>query len=434
MIAVAAIGERVNRTRTTQVRALLLVACCPFFLNNVLYTWTKLLSGGFVAVAVSFHLAYRETSDPQRVKWTVLFLSFACGVHYSALPFAIAIAVDLLVLLRRRPRQVLNATLAPRNLSFHILTILAGIGIWLAWATTRFGLDETFGSTTSSSFSQLSPLDRILLHSSTSFLPIANFRSVLQGSQSRAAGLAAVRDVWFALTQHALFTGFGLFGFLVVLRMVHSGQFRQLLRPAFVVAAVSIPLALVSHPRAYMTGVAHVIFQPLLLLVLGLAAACEATSIAPHRKRLAAAATLDASFVLLNVAVLHQTGARLGPGAVDSQRILRLEHLITLSEHLHGRSFVGTLTIAVGVVAMCSRLLRSSRDGTTRHRSVAADSLDTASRVAAKTVDFPKNGQATDAKRGGDRRSRERPPARRGQHRGPFRVNPDGGKESRSSS
>jgi len=126
-----------------RIRLLLaLFAVCPMFMQNVTYTWTKLLSGFYVVLAIWLYLAAWRKNDGLRTISAMVCLAAGALVHYSVGPYIVLIALHfgVLVLLRLRARW--RRAVAAAVLSGALLAT------WLGWSLATYGVAGTFTSNT----------------------------------------------------------------------------------------------------------------------------------------------------------------------------------------------------------------------------------------------------------------------------------------------
>jgi len=239
------------------------------FAQNLTYTWPRLLSAGYVVLALGLYLAAWRKDDLLRMVLAFLSLSAACLVHYSAVPSALFVGAHyaLVSLCRRRLRYREWLTLAWTNLAL--------IGTWSACSLVVYGAKATVASnTTAEGFSSVTTATKIsvigtnVVNTLVPF-PLRNLPAPFP-EQTR---WGEIRDYAFFCYQTNLPLMLGSLGWLVVAYLViqlwrhHSlldgleSRFWQ----AFIVVTVPLGIATVPPP-ADPFGVAHVTGLPLVLL------------------------------------------------------------------------------------------------------------------------------------------------------------------------
>lgn len=106
----------------------------PSILENSTLTVTKAFAAGWVVLGVSFYLLglRRDRPGSHRIPAAAVCLSAAVLVHYSACPFAIAVAMHYLFVLVRRPRPPMEALASA--------ALVAGLLLsWFIYAALAFG-------------------------------------------------------------------------------------------------------------------------------------------------------------------------------------------------------------------------------------------------------------------------------------------------------
>jgi len=251
-----------------------LFAMSPFFVVNVTYTWTKLLSAFFVLLAVHFYLAARTRGDAARQTAWPLALAAALLVHYSAGPFAVfLVGHHLWSLVRRVSWRAWPARLVPA------LPGVLLLATWLAWALLSFGLSRTATSNTAVGDSRglgvagnaakiaWNVVDTVIPH------PLRTLPADAIARQERAG---YVRDFAFLIYQTNVLAAMGsVGGVLAVVLWIGGARKRWRTDTGFWAAFVPFTLlaGIATHGGRDSFGVAHVTLQPLVLLGLTLLAA-----------------------------------------------------------------------------------------------------------------------------------------------------------------
>lgn len=128
------------RVRQTPYLVAIALAFNPMFFMNTTFAWTKVLTAFYVLLAVWLYLAGAAKRDPVRL--SAAFLSMTAGllVHYSALPFALFLALGYALTIW--PRQ-------PARVRHLVMVGLPGamLGLaWMAWSIATYGLTTTFAA------------------------------------------------------------------------------------------------------------------------------------------------------------------------------------------------------------------------------------------------------------------------------------------------
>jgi hypothetical protein len=242
-----------------------LFACNPFFVENVTYTWTKLLAAFYVLFGVWLYLAGSRKDDARRTIAAFLSLTAGVLVHYSAGPYLVAISLHYGVRVLREKRwkeAITGAAIA-----------LALIFTWFGWSIAAYGTTATFKTNTSVTDFRAqgkSPAEKITANVIDTILPRALLTNTLPDDYKQESFPGAVRDYTFLLFQPNLIFAMGLIGgplvVLLALRRVRSGFWWFFL-------AFTILVGIAVHGAPERTGVAHVTLQPIVLLGLTFLAA-----------------------------------------------------------------------------------------------------------------------------------------------------------------
>ena len=339
----------------------------PMFHENVLYTWTRGLTAFFVILAVWLYLsAWRRGSMPRMV---VAFatLAFGCLAHYSAAPFAVALAAHYLLWL------VWRRCAAARELALVAATSGAILATWLGWGAWRFGARETFlSNTTVTDSADLSLADNALKMAMNLVdtvvphvvrLPPGSLASVIETPTPASAW----RENLFALYQTNLPLAFGSAGCVLIVALVWNAWRPRALRSAAPAtrarygwsprAAVcfwplfslsTIVLGVAAHGGRDYFGLAHICLLPLVLLGVTWMAAVVPTWRWPWRVALCVGWQVD---FLLGVALQlwHQASslAFRAVGDAHETKVLSGEAISreaarnALVKHTQGLDFIG---------------------------------------------------------------------------------------------
>ncbi|MDP9174874.1 MAG: hypothetical protein M3O30_13575 [Planctomycetota bacterium] len=172
----------------------------PSIMENVTWTITKAFAAGFVVLGVCFYLRGLRGKEPTRIIAAAIFLAGGCLVHYSAVPFAMGIAVHYLWVLATKRRGLLEPMIAS----------LAGAALmasWFGWAIAHFEMHDTFFSnSTATGTVKLTTgenIVKILENLFTSLVPHP-LSPIATGLFSRMQNLGDVRDYFFMMAQTTL--------------------------------------------------------------------------------------------------------------------------------------------------------------------------------------------------------------------------------------
>jgi hypothetical protein len=247
-----------------------LFALNPMFLQNVTYTWTKLLGGFYALLAVWFYLRALRKDDTVRLLLAVALLAMGVLVHYSAAVYVVVLAVHYLVFaLRRRRRKWLE-------LLAGAATMLVVSATWLGWSIPVYGWSTTFASntavTTASRFSAWGNVAKIASNVVHTLIPHPFFDvPSLPPLVTPDYPLAFWRDYTFLIYQTNVIFAMGAAGGLLIAGMFLAKMLRKGTPRAprvfwltFVVLTLIGGLAVVGEKDYF--GLAHLCLQPLVLL------------------------------------------------------------------------------------------------------------------------------------------------------------------------
>jgi len=255
-----------------------LFALSPLVMQNATYTWTKLLAGFYVILALWFYVRGWRKHDKSRVIAAFAFLAAGLLVHYSTGPYLVFVALHYIFVLFRQRDDKWRELAAVVGLSGMLLVT------WIGWSIAVYGARSTFTSNTSLTPSQTveggaltkigaNVFDTIVPHSFRSDAPPEMYR------QPNALG--EFRDYFFLMYQTNAIFGMGAIGGPVVVYLLYRAfrkrrdrdereRSRQRFWLAFVTFCVVVGVAVHGERDAY--GVAHVTLQPLMVLGLALLA------------------------------------------------------------------------------------------------------------------------------------------------------------------
>jgi hypothetical protein len=177
----------------------------PSVVENVTLTVTKQFAAGFVVLGVCFYLRGRVIPAAA---------AFAAGVlaHYSAVPYAAAVALHYLYSVLRRRRPLLQALAA-------FASAVGLLATWFVWSFLHFGALGTISSgvmTTGVSDSARTALRRTLYDLLTSIVPHP-LHGLARNTWDSLQNLGQLNDFYFTMTQQTIPMMMGSVGGVVVL-------------------------------------------------------------------------------------------------------------------------------------------------------------------------------------------------------------------------
>lgn len=288
---------------------LALFAVCPFFLQNVSVTWTKLFAGFYVLLGVWFYL--RALGRPGRGDLVRTAVAFAAGalVHYSALPYALGVGAHWL--LWGRSRRAAVEALGAFGVGAAVLLT------WLAWSLAVYGAGGTFLSNTSvTDAARLGAAENALkvVQNAWNTLVPHGLRGESLDWLARRSPESLVRDAAFLTYQTCLLAMPGSAGGLLALwlfvRGVGHGMWRTTREAGFwlVFVVVSFAAGIASHGSPEAFGIGNIVLQPLALIALALLAAGLPGLGRPLRRLAVAGMVVDLVLgVLLHFALQNRT-------------------------------------------------------------------------------------------------------------------------------
>jgi hypothetical protein len=241
------------------------------FVQNSTYTWTKMQAAALVALGVYFYWQGWKEKDASRLRVSVALLAAGVLVHYSAAPYALAVALHFAVVGRKsfatRPQEV---------------GIAAGIAVgviapWIGWSISAYGVGTTFlENTTANGFrnQSLSQNFGMVFHDIIITIIPGFLRGADVNSWAEAGSWGHIRELAFLTYQANGLLMFGVGGVIalwLVLRRDWSGADPAL--KIFGLAIVGAGLVGVAlHPWPDNYGLAHIALQTLCLIGLGVVA------------------------------------------------------------------------------------------------------------------------------------------------------------------
>jgi hypothetical protein len=338
-----------------------LLALSPAFMQNVTYPWTKLFAAAFVVLGIAVYL--RALRRPGAARLAIVFGSLAtgCMIHWSAIPYAVAIATHALWTAWRRGDGSLLGCLATGVAS------LAIAAPWFAWATATYGAAGAFGSTPTAldarSRDDFEIAEAALANAWSTLVP--HWLRVPLYDWELSARWVAVRDAAFLTYQTNLVFLMGSVGGVAAIALGAAALRRPAARPGerafwilLLATTTAIGVSVVVAREPY--GAAQ-----LCLLPLGLVGVAWLTAHVPGlpgwaRAVLLAGAALDFALgVALHFAVQHEIeAAALSRGAAANRALAERLGLGFLGDHTS--AFAAALlalgcTIAAALLAILWR-------------------------------------------------------------------------------
>ena len=240
----------------------------PMVVQNVTYSWTKLLAAFYVLAGVYFYLrGWHENKH----SWTLMaFTSLSAGIvtHYSAGPYTLFLAIHYLLVVfpSRKARWA--------ELSAIGLVALFVLGTWFGYSISSYGRG-TVTSTTSyfeaAEFTAGQNVAKIAANIGDSVVPHL-IRGV--GVQGFGPGLfwGPIRDAAFKLYQFNLLFGLGSLGSILLvfglLSMRKESRRERSPERAFwpLFAFFCLVVGIAVQGERYDLGLTHITLQPLVLI------------------------------------------------------------------------------------------------------------------------------------------------------------------------
>jgi len=280
----------------------------PLFVQNATFAWTKLPAAFFVLVALYFFLGahdgqgragfsrplVRGEGGLQSALLCAVCLAAALIAHYSAGPYAVALAIAWLALgwARRNDPSWRRATALAAPAGALVLAT------WFGWSLAHFGAHDTFlsnSSATSRDVHQGNQLVKIALNLRDTLVPhfLRSFDTSLIAQRSAWGGW---RDWAFQCYQINLPLAFGSVAWLALLReLLRASRTATMGARAFWIwfATATVALGVATHGARDHWGLAHICLQALVLLGLAFLAARWAELSRAWRLTLVAGAVVD---------------------------------------------------------------------------------------------------------------------------------------------
>lgn len=337
---------------------LLMFMLSPLVVQNATFAWTKLPTAFFVLLAVAFYV--RDLPEAKSARRTIAIGAMAAALltHYSALPYAITLAVAQVVLAwtRRREKPMW------REIALQAGVTAALLATWLAWSVARYGVHATFLSSTAATgdtgLSLAAWLGRRAWNAYVTLVPHplrpADYRFIAQMST-----LGFVRDYLFNIYQTTLLGAFGvaglvLLGWCAINRRPPAGcpAERQFWR-WFPAGVIALGLAMVYWTDRW--GVVHICLLPVVIIGVTWLAA-RFGDVPPLVRRVWAGALVVDTALGIALQFYLQATVHLAPNALSvlvQGQVPELSRVTTknmLLKHILGYQFVADGSLAPGLV------------------------------------------------------------------------------------
>lgn len=247
----------------------------PLFVQNAVFSWTKLPTALLVLTALHFFLRSREGGAP----WTTALLFAVCLAaallaHYSAAPYLVALALGWLIW---RPA----GWSVPTYLRVTTGAAVAGLALlatWFGWAIATYGIAGTLGTNTS--VTTVAPdaggqLMRVLLNLRDTLVPHF-LRSPDPALIAQTSPWGHARDWFFQAYQLNLPLACGSVGWVVILRELGrqwTGTAPAVRRFWMIFVAIVVVLGVAAHGARDVWGLTHICLHTLVLLGVAVVAA-----------------------------------------------------------------------------------------------------------------------------------------------------------------
>jgi hypothetical protein len=252
--------------------AVAVVAFNPMMVQNTTYPWTKMLTAAYVAMGLYFYTTGWKSAEPLRVRLAVCMLGAGLLTHYSAAPYAIAVALHFLVYGCKPFAR------SDRELAITGLLAVAVVAPWLGWSMSTYGSAITFASnTTAEGFSQHSAAHNLRMALGNVYRTIVpHFFRGIPIVWAEPGGWGHFREVAFLAYQANLLLMFGTTGWILLTwYLVRHWMSTSADRDLGVFWLIMVGVGLVgvaAHPWRDYYGLAHLSMQPLMLVGLGVLA------------------------------------------------------------------------------------------------------------------------------------------------------------------
>ncbi len=111
-------------------------ALAPFALQQIIYTWTKMFSAGFILTGIYFYIVGLEKGKDSFFAGSFLFFSLGILAHYMTILFVIFFIIHY-IFLQFKQQRLLRGLTPPLLISFFVLST------WFFYLFATFGIKET---------------------------------------------------------------------------------------------------------------------------------------------------------------------------------------------------------------------------------------------------------------------------------------------------
>jgi hypothetical protein len=243
----------------------------PMFFMNTTFPWTKVLTAFFVVLAVWFYLAGWSKNDSTRISAAFICLTAGMLVHFSALPYAVFLALAYVTSVwpwqRHRARTVVIVALPAAAL----------VALWLTWSVREFGSTATFMSNTSVEYTSNAGLaDNLIRISLNTF---HTFWPYLFPGQPEDSPLRLLTDRAFTFYQENFLGAIGSIDAYATICVIAAALWwkrwptsrrERLFWSAFIPFTILVGIAV--DGETTLSGMANICLQPLVYLAVTLVA------------------------------------------------------------------------------------------------------------------------------------------------------------------
>lgn len=240
----------------------------PLFVQNAVFSWTKLPTALLVLTALHFFLRSREGGAP----WTSALLFSTCLAaavlaHYSAAPYAVALALGWLIW---RPQGWSTAAYL-RVTTGAVVAAGLFLATWFGWAIATYGVAGTLGTNTSVTTVASDTggqLMRVILNLRDTLVPHF-LRAPDPALIAQTSPWGYARDWFFQCYQLNLPLACGSVGWLVILRELGrqwTGTAAVNRRFWVFFVAIVLVLGVAAHGARDLWGLTHICLHGLVLL------------------------------------------------------------------------------------------------------------------------------------------------------------------------
>ncbi len=317
------------------VEVLVLIAC-PSLYVHLSYAWTKAVSATLLLVPLSLVLISRRQQRRPPIGLTGCLLACSVLIHYSAVPFVIAI-----VLWESLSAHIKFATKQPKKIGMKQtvgwIIGVGGVGTillvpWILFVTRNFGISSLLDSTSSV---QQRPAGGI---AQMGFAAIENLIASMFPFGIRRllhpTGTGGLFAVTYLLRACVLLLASGLgVGFVAMKHARQMSKGRSVLPAMYSGLAVGL-LAAFTAPEPGSLGQAHVVFVPFSFMVLAYVLSITPQLSSWTRRVLVASGLVDLVLTLGQVAVFNTRTLKRNETGLRSQFIGLQGRLLGQYEHV----------------------------------------------------------------------------------------------------